>query len=293
MFELIQAGANTYYFQSMAKVGLYLEQERFVTLIDSGNDEDAARKINQTLKANGWELRRILCTHSNADHVGGNAFLQKRYPGCRIFGMPMENAVTQFPLLEPSFLYGGYPPKALRNKFLMAKPSAAEPLTQSDLPEGFSILRFPGHFFDMTGFRTPDDVVFLADSLDGEYVLEKYHVAFLYDLKQHLQTLDEIEQMQAKLFVPAHGAAVTDIRPTVQANRDKIAEISALLLDICRTPRTTEDVVKAVFDHYALTMDFNQNVLVGSTIRSYLSCFFDDGRMEVSFADNLLRWKTL
>ena len=29
--------------------------------------------------------------------------------------------------------------------------------------KGFELLPLPGHFFDMVGFRTPDDVVYLAD----------------------------------------------------------------------------------------------------------------------------------
>ncbi|MDD3919793.1 MAG: MBL fold metallo-hydrolase [Eubacteriales bacterium] len=293
MYELIQAGENTYYFQCMAKVGLYKENDTQVTLIDSGSDEEAARKINQVLKANGWEPAHILCTHSNADHVGGNAFFQKRYPNCQLIGTGMENAVIQFPELEPAFLFGGYPPKALRSKFLMAKPSVTAGTPEEGLPAGITAISLPGHFFDMAGFRTADDVVFLADSLDGTYVLEKYHVAFLYDLKRYLETLDTIETMQARLFVPAHGEAAQDIRPLVQKNRDKIMEIIALLLNVCKTPRTTDEVIQCVFEHYGLTLDFNQYVLVGSTLRSYLSCLLDDGRLAVDFSGNKLTWNSL
>ena len=41
----------------------------------------------------------------------------------------------------------------------MAQDSGAEVLTAEALPEGFESIPLPGHFFDMVGFRTADDVV--------------------------------------------------------------------------------------------------------------------------------------
>ena len=53
-----------------------------------------------------------------------------------------------------------------------------------------------------------------------------------------------------------------------------------------------DQLVKGVFDHYGLTLDLGQYVLVGSTLRSYLSHLADEGRLEMRFANNRLRWHT-
>ncbi len=76
-------------------------------------------------------------------------------------------AFTQYPVLEPSFLYGGYPFKELRNKFLMAQPSGALPLTPEVLPEGLEMMAVNGHSFSMSAIKTDDGVWFLADCLTG------------------------------------------------------------------------------------------------------------------------------
>ena len=158
MFELHQITQSAYYIESPAKIGLIRLNETDVCLIDSGNDKDAGRKVRQILDANGWKLKAIYNTHSNADHIGGNKYLQTQ-TGCDIFAAGIERDFTMHPILEPSFLYGAYPPKSLRHKFLMAQESEADLLTPEALPEGISVLPLPGHFFDMVGYRSADGAV--------------------------------------------------------------------------------------------------------------------------------------
>jgi len=289
MYELIQAGARTYYVNMPAKAGLYADADGRAVLIDSGGDRDAAKKIDRHLKEHSWTLTVIVNTHSHADHCGGNAFFAERY-GCKILSPGVEGAFVRYPVLEPSFLYGGCPPRALRNKFLQAQPSVP---ADGSLPEGFGLVPLPGHSFDMTGVRTPDGVLFLADCLSGANILEKYHINFIYDVEQYLATLSAVERMRAALFVPAHAEPTENIRPLVQRNRAKAEEIIALLLELCRAPVTQEELQKRVFVHYGLKLDFNQYVLVGSTLRSYLSYLLDRNLMETLFEENRLLWKTL
>jgi len=48
--------------------------------------------------------------------------------------------------------------------------------------------------------------------------------------------------------------------------------------------------LKQLFDDYGLAMTFEQYVLVGSTVRSYLAWLNDTGRLAVQFEDNMLMW---
>ena len=290
MYELIPVTENSYYIQSPAKIGLVrLDGER-VCLIDSGNDKDAGRKVRQLLDAKGWKLTAIYNTHSNADHIGGNKYLQGQ-TGCRIYAPGIEQAFTQYPVLEPSFLYGGYPCKDLRHKFLMAQGSGAEPLTPGVLPEGFELIPLPGHFFDMVGYRTPDGVVYLADCLSSRETLDKYQIGFIYDVAAYLDTLEKVKTLTARMFVPAHAPAAEEIADLAQYNIDKVWEIAGRILELCGEPLCFETILQRLFAAYQLTMDFQQYVLVGSTVRSYLSWLKDTGKLSAAFEDNLLLWR--
>ena len=292
MFELNQVGERSYYINCPAKIGVYKLNDTEVYLIDSGNDKDAGRKVRKILSENGWNLKGIINTHSNADHIGGNKYLQQQ-TGCKIFADGIEAAFTKYPLLEPSFLYGGYPCKDLRHKFLLASESDVNEITDSDFPKELEVIPLHGHFFDMIGIRTPDNVVFLADCISSESTLDKYQITFIYDIAEYLNTLDKVESMEAAMFVPAHSDITSDITGIVQINRQKVFDISNNIQSILKTPMCFEELLKQLFDEYGLLMNFEQYVLVGSTVRSYLSWLKDNEKIKAVFTDNLLLWSSL
>ncbi|MFV0467244.1 MAG: MBL fold metallo-hydrolase [Lachnospiraceae bacterium] len=292
MYELIQVAENSYYIQSPAKIGLVRLTEKDVCLIDSGNDKDAGRKVRQILEENNWSLKMICNTHSNADHIGGNQYLQKQ-TGCMIYAPGIECDFTRHPSLEPSFLYGGFPPNDLRHKFLMAQESEAIYLSETALPKTLKKIPLQGHFFDMVGFRTQDDVVYLADCLFSEESLNKYQISFLYDVKSYLETLGRVKNMEAKLFIPSHADPTDHIAPLAQKNIDKVNEIAEKITDLCKEPINFEKILQQLFTDYHLNMNFEQNVLVGSTVRSYLSWLRDLGKIAPFFEVNMLLWKRI
>ena len=290
MYELVRAGERSYYIDCPAKMGLYMASDSEAWLIDSGNDKDAGRKVRQILDKNAWMLKGILVTHSNADHVGGCQYLQKQ-TGCRIFAPEIEAVITRNPVLESAFLYGGYPPKPLRHKFLMAQPAPAEPLTAEGFPAEIEVLPLPGHYFDMAGYRTPDGTAFIADCLSSPVTLEKYGFPFIYDVGAYMETLRRLPELPAKLYVPAHAEAVEDIAPLAELNLRHVEAICALVFDFCSEPRGFEAVLKLAFDAYGLQLTMEQYVLVGGTLKAILSWLYDRGEVCTFVEGNRLFWR--
>lgn len=144
----MEISEKCYYINCPAKIGVYFAEGENVYLIDSGNDKSAGRKVRQILDKNGWRLQGILNSHSHADHIGGNRYLQGE-TGCSIYSLGIEGAFTKYPVLEPSFLYGGYPCKDLRHKFLMAQDSDVLDFSEEGFPEEVEVIPLPGHSFMM------------------------------------------------------------------------------------------------------------------------------------------------
>lgn len=141
------------------------------------------------------------------------------------------------------------------------------------------------------GIKTSDNVVFLADSVFSEETINKYHLFFIYDVKEYLNTLEKIGQMQAELFIPSHCEATKDMINLVKENERKVQEVIQVIYDFCEKEVTFEEVLKYIFDHYSLTMNANQYVLIGSTIRSYLSYLADENKITYEFKENKMIWR--
>ncbi len=287
--ELEQVGEKTYYLKNPTNIGIYKTDDNNVYIIDSGNDKDAGRKILKIVEEQGWNIKGIITTHSNADHIGGNKIIQDR-TNCPIYALGIEKCFSEYPILETSFLYGGFPFKDLRNKFLLAKESEVTNIN-NNLPNGLEYFNLKGHFFDMIGIKTSDDVYFLADSLFSEETITKYHLFFIYDIQEYLNTLDYLSTLEGKLFIPSHCKATNDISKLIDINRKKIEEVSNKIYSLCSKEMTFEDILQAMFDEYNLVMNPNQYVLVGSTIRSYLSYLYDKEKITFEFKNNKMYWK--
>ena len=289
--ELIKVGEKTYYIKNATNIGIYKIDENNVYLIDTGNDKDAGKKILKIIDAQGWNVKGIISTHSNADHIGGNKLIQDR-TGCPVYAYGMEKCFTEYPIMEPAFLFAGYPIKELKNKFLLAKESVVTDINYN-LPEGLEYFSLKGHYFDMIGIKTDDDIYFLADSLVSEETVKKYHLFFLYDVREYLNTLDFLSTLNGKLYIASHCEVTDNIEPIINANREKIEEICNTICSLCVSEITFEDILQKIFNHYGLIMNANQYVLIGSTVRSYLSYLYEEGKIKFEFRNNKMIWKRM
>ena len=142
----------------------------------------------------------------------------------------------------------------------------------------------------MVGYRTPDDVVYLADCLSSRETLDKYQIGFIYDVARYLETLEKVKGMRAACC-PGPCEAAEDIAPLADYNIAKVHQVAEQILHVCAQPLCFEQILQRLFTIYNLTMTYEQYVLVGSTVRSYLSWLKDTGRAAAFFEDNLLLWK--
>lgn len=74
--------------------------------------------------------------------------------------------------------------------------------------------------------------------------MEKYQISFIYDVQEYLNTLEKLENMKAKMFVPAHADASADIKELVQFNIEKVISISRKIQDILKVPMNFEQLLK-------------------------------------------------
>lgn len=216
----------------------------------------------------------MINTHSNADHIGGNDYLQRNL-GCEIYTTEIEASFTEHPELEGAFLWGGMPIKDLNNEFFQAKPSRVDHRITGgqSLPYGIRTHALGGHFFDIAGVETNDGIMFMADCMFGAGILEKYKLPFIYDVKAYKDTICRIKNTPAVFYVPAHGVIVESIDELAALNLSVVYTLESFLLDLLGEKKHYDIILKTVWNHYGITLDYRQYALVGSTIRFFFILF--------------------
>jgi len=291
--RLEQIKGNTYYIPGYVNIGVYREG-RDVVLIDSGLDQNYGKRVIKVLDENDLRVKLIISSHSHPDHIGGNAFIQK-LTGCRIAASEPEAAFINRPLLKAAFFYGGFPPHNLHNKHLIAEPSVVTDYITSEgeiLDTGLQAFLLPGHSTELIGVRTPDRIFFPGDALMGKGIIEKYHLLYIYNIRQQLETLERFRKITAELYIPSHGERHENIDELVQVNGEGIQEISSTIKICCQKALLTEEILQELCGIYRLKLDPTEYVLLLSTVRAYLSYLYDQGELECRLHDGAMVWQT-
>ncbi|MDA3808872.1 MAG: MBL fold metallo-hydrolase [Spirochaetaceae bacterium] len=271
-FEAKRLAPSSWVIPGPTNIGI-INNGNKVILIDSGNDKESGRKIRKLIDEKGWKIEGIINTHSNADHIGGNDYLQ-RITGCRIYATRAERAFIETPIIESSFLWGGFPNRELMNKFFVAAPSTVTEVIDENSSFGeynISIFDIPGHFFEMIGVLTEDKVAYLGDCIFDIQILDKYKIPFVYNVKAYKETIEKIRKIKADYYVMSHGEVTSDIENIAIYNIQLIEKIENLILELLKVPKTFEKTLKAVCDFMDIKLNCPQYALIGSTIRSFLT----------------------
>lgn len=281
--ELTRLAGRTFVAKGPTNIGVCAEEGGGAALVDSGNDDDAGKRIIRACEAAGLKISLIANTHSNADHCGANALVQAR-TGCRIAAPRLEAAFIEEPLRESALLWGGFPPPPLRNKFLVAKASRVDELLEAPCAVPGSSLQaipLPGHFLGQVGYLTPDRVLFAADAAASPAILAKYKYYVVYDVAAHLATLDMLAKLDVDWIVPSHAEPTREAGALVEANKATILEVGERILGLCGPSgggsATPEELVARLADELGLELNHTQHALLGMTLRSYLAWLADRG----------------
>ena len=290
MYELKLVGERTWYMNAPTNIGFYLHSAGEVCMIDAGIDRDSAEKALEHIRAQGWHLSGLYLTHSHADHTGGAAHIREQ-TGCRVFAPGLSAAAVQHSFLVPTILYGGSPSTEMCNKFLLPPPCECTELTEQLLPAGLEIVRLDGHDTAQAAFRTADGVWFTADCVVSSAALSRHRISFIYNIGQHLKALETLSGLEGNLFIPSHDTPCHDIRPLVQINLDAVHEVARDILEMCSQPLAIDDMISLALEKYGIRLYLMQYLLVGQTVRSYISWLLDRGEITAVFDGTRLLFK--
>ncbi|MBN2261162.1 MAG: MBL fold metallo-hydrolase [Clostridiales bacterium] len=281
--NLIQIKNNTYYFDNPSVIGLYRLNDTDVLLIDTGLDDDAARKVLRIIDERNWKIKAVINTHSHADHCGGNHFIQKRTDAL-FYATAFEKSYIETPSSEPHYLFGSYPPKIMRAKFLQANPSIINRLIERDnmIIEGvdFKIIDLKGHSPGHIGIITQDDVFFVGDAVIESKIVEKYKFLYNYSLRDLLEALNKVLEINAEYYVLSHGGVKRTIKDDIEINMIAINSLNEFILGMLNKEYNKNDIHREMTKYFGIEETISNYYLNDSLLSSHLAYLIEENMIE-------------
>lgn len=296
-----------YYISGPTNIGIIEEQlsdtKSNLYMIDSGcNTEDGKRiftEITEYFSKKDITIKAIINTHSHADHCGANNYIQQK-TNCEIWITENEQGSLINPFLQPIISWGGNPLPEINSSYYVAEKTVPNKIINTNekltLNNGIklSFINLPGHYFEMIGILCEDNnkkVLFASDGIFGRKNIGKYWIPFLYDVKEFKNSLDTISSLNADFCIPGHGEPTSQIEETVELNKIAIISNEQCILEALKyKEQTQEDILKYVADKNEINLHIAQYMLIGCTIKAYLTFLYNEGKISYHIKENKMYW---
>ncbi|MGS0764562.1 MBL fold metallo-hydrolase [Syntrophomonas curvata] len=276
--SLIRINGNSFYIPGSTNTGAFLFKDKYSLITDSGDSNQAARKIQENLEVDGFKIKYVINTHSHMDHCGGNAYLKEKYPGSVFFASRSAQLFIENAFLFPLYIYGGKPPEQLSHGFVRDKSIVPDNTVTEGIirinDEKFEVFSLNGHAPGQVGIGTRDRVGYLGDALFSRENIGKYSFPFLFDIEAQYETLDKIPALNYDYFVLGHGEQVyekEEIENLVRLNRSNLDDYLNISLELLEQPHSREELLEEIIILKDLCPDFREYFFLSSTMAAMLS----------------------
>lgn len=290
MFELVNLKGNTYCYTMPTNVGIYRNSDNSVYIIDTGVNERSAQRVLSAIEEKGWSVRAVLLTHAHTDHAGGCKYITET-TSCKAYATEAERIFVEYPDLEPAMVYGSFPCRDFRGKVMNTPACTVSDIKECELPKGFEIFHLPGHFADMIGFKTPDDVYFVADGVIGKETLLKSPMSYIFNIASHYETLERLKKLDGEICVPSHSAPTREIGELCECNQKALDKVNEDILCFIDAPQTAEELAQFFALKWQIPEGFVYHVMTNSGVRAHLTYLRHRGMVQYFFENGKMLWE--
>jgi glyoxylase-like metal-dependent hydrolase (beta-lactamase superfamily II) len=188
----------------------YLVDDTVLTLIDTGfpwKKQRILRYITETLRKNPSDLKAILLTHCDIDHIG-NAAALRRITGASIAAHPQDADVIAGTTVRPAPKGGMRFLFKLQQLILRVRSFHVDKtITDGDTISGLTVLHMPGHTQGSIALYDPRrKVLFIGDTLgchDGVVYGPSKQVT--WDMEQAYHSIEKLQNLDFTVMLSGHG----------------------------------------------------------------------------------------
>ena len=278
--DLINIKGNTFYIKGGTNTGVYIYNDNTALIIDPGLSGLRPKRIMNILENDNINLKFIINTHEHNDHYGACNQFREFYKDVNILCSQYAKIYIEHPSLFSKYIIGGksneFMDERLRSKSL-EQTYIDEVLNEGIVNlnnEDFEVIDFKGHTPGSIGILTKDKVLFVGDLLIGLNMLKKYDFLFLYDLKEYMNSLDKLRNIEFEYIVPSHSKELITKKESekiIKMHEAAVCKYVNQIKEELNTPMGIEKLLKNIILKNELKCNYKEYHFFKSSLVSVIS----------------------
>lgn len=275
---------NTYYIKGGTNTGIYKFKDGSVLLIDPGLLGMRPKKIINLLEENNLKLKYIINTHEHGDHFEGGIVLLESNPDIKVFSSEEAKVFIENPNFAADYSMGGKANEFLNLKLFNEKNKRIkvdEVIKEGSLElngDQFKIIKLSGHTEGSIGILTSDKVLFVGDLFVASYMLSKFNLLLLYNVKEYLNSIEKIKDIDFEYMVIGHGKEIISkeaIDEVVKNHKESVFKYINQVMELLEDRITMDNILKNILNNNNLSCNYKEYHFYRSTIVSIMSYLID------------------
>ena len=282
--KLINIKGNTYYIRGGTNTGVIKLDNNSCLIIDPGRYGVRQLNMIELLKENNMNTKYVINTHEHGDHYEGCSYLKKLNNNIQILSSSKARLFIDNPNKFADYILGG---KA--NKFLKFKESLEDDYhinVDDIIDEGnivlngrkFEIINLSGHSEGSIGILTEDKVLFVGDLFVGDYILKKFDLLLLYNVKEYLNSVNKIKDIDFEYMVLGHDKTIyskIDSQVVINKHINVVNKYVNQVKDLLKSPMNIDYILKNIIINNNLTCNYAEYYYFRSSVVSIISYLCD------------------
>ncbi len=272
-----------------AEVPFYQLDRGEIILLDSGGMLHG--ELEQWLEDQRLHVQAILNTHYHWDHLAANPYLHREH-GARVY-MPKIEAELYGTALGRYLAHrpGNY--ELLRSFWERFVTPVEVEVDGTDGPlevcgAVFQVIQTPGHSIGHVSYGTPDNVLYVGDTLMSLDQLRVAKVSYAISHEEDLRSKEKLRAYPCGAYILAHAGVERDIGPVIDANIRYVHQRADTVYRLVERPMSMEEIVSRAWRAFGLREgSYYKNLETGTMLRVLVQYLVSEGRLTVRHKDGV------
>ena len=282
---------KTWIFQNAVTIPFYRLNDREVILLDSGFFSRDRQALHDYFHDNHLRVSAILGSHVHQDHAGNLAYFQRNH-GAEII-LPETEASLLSSVDMIRFLYPTDTREQALDSFshllLRADRTFSREETEIKIQgETFGLLYLPGHTPDHTGVATPDDILYVGDTVVDEQTLAQIQLPSTFCWEDDFASKKRLRHEIHRGYLLAHAGYHEDLNFLIDRNLAERHQQLQSILTLLYRPMTLSEFEQVVWQNLNLSCHTVMGIIkFRRNLRCALEYLLSIGAVQLLFQDGL------